>query len=265
MWRTLALLYICPLLALSGGCAWTSSLWAHAKSNTLRPDMSNYGQGPSTWVLEGCLLDRSSNPARVRALVAAYRCDYQLPFLGPYSDIQNDFPYAIGLSHKYVLIPIDADGIAISPFGYRGGQRNWEQEWESVKQEVAGKQLTAIREIQFDAQDYSLGSAAIHSRDFLRIGNNAGIQRGRVSGCVGCDDHWGHGALMVEFINAGHSQLLILPTSQPRPARDRDQNISFAVGMTPVALVADGATIVAAVAMAPIVIPAIYLRIIPIG
>jgi hypothetical protein len=108
--------------------------------------------------------------------------------------------------------------------------------------------------------------AATRSSDFIPLGKGDGVKLGRSSGWLVHRDGSGD-AVWLQFSGPPDYRysILLLPCQQPRPRKDREQNIRFAIVMTPVALAADCLTYATAIAMMPIVIPGIYLGFIPYG
>jgi hypothetical protein len=225
-----------------GGCICTGNMWGHAVAKGLAPGRD---------VIAGGLVDRSSSPPQLSALVITYEDDYFAPF--------SESHYSAGAGPVFLIIPLDANGVPAWPFGYPGLEVH-EHSWSG---QLSPEQSRALRNVRFSEDDFENGYAAVHSQNFVSS------KAARISATRGLGAHDSEGPLAAVVrlrigVDSGE-QVLALPFSQPRPERYRQRNIDVAVILTPPELLLDAVLDASALAVAPIALPLVYFHIIPVG
>lgn len=248
MARLILLCLATALLLANAGCLHTAATWSYATATTMNPAAYD---NP----LSGCLVDRSFSPPRVQALIVAYKCPYEVQLGDAHNSGENSGLIVFARKRGYVLIPIADDGAPVWPFGYRGK----ETDWEKVKKDLPADQKTALQAYRFKPEDLLAGELAMRSKNFMRRGTATGRQTQLLL------ENASPYALLCIFwkISDLGYHFLLLPTSQPRPSRARDQNIREAIVWTPVSLATDAASCAVGIALMPIYVPiAIHLGLI---
>lgn len=238
-------------------------MWESAKSKKLLHPHYDDDNG-----FKGCIVDRSTSPPRVRALVFAY-----VPQLFEEPNAYASYPSIFARQSEYVLVPVDEELKPIWPFGFQPTGLDW----RNVRNSMPADQRKAVEDYVFTEVDFERGSAAVASKDFIPLNHPGGIQSGGFDGAEWrfwrADDvsPAAKEALSNRFEKGGDSvsppataHFVRMPWKQPvRPRKSREQNMAVALLLTPVTVPLDAATLAAGLVLAPIVIPAMYMGIIP--